>query len=171
MEYEVVIGLDVITSYSIHYTKLYETYLYFAKMNIYPENPKLEDRDRLVLSKGHCAPALYSVLANRGFFDVSELKTLRHIGSMLQGHPDMKHIPGVDRITSYNVCYTKLLRVLSVAVKVGELSAVETESLRFCFDFLTKGTLAEGARLEIERVQVTCHCQQCGSNFTRNNFV
>ncbi len=72
------------------------TYLYFEYMNIDPENPKDENRDRFVLSKGHAAPALYSVLANRGYFDVSLLKTLRHIGSVLQGHPDMKHIPGVD---------------------------------------------------------------------------
>lgn len=72
------------------------TYLYFAKLNIYPENPKFEDRDRLVLSKGHCAPALYSTLAQRGYFDPELLKTLRHIGSILQGHPDMKYIPGVD---------------------------------------------------------------------------
>ena len=72
------------------------TYLYFEYMNIDPENPKDENRDRFVLSKGHAAPALYSVLANRGYFDVSELKTLRHIGSFLPGHPDMKHIPGVD---------------------------------------------------------------------------
>ena len=72
------------------------TYLYFVKMKIDPQNPKMEDRDRLVLSKGHCAPGLYSVLAQRGYFPVDELKTLRHIGSRLQGHPDMKHIPGVD---------------------------------------------------------------------------
>mgnify|MGYP003289668969 CR=1 FL=1 len=72
------------------------TYLYFAKLNVYPENPKFEDRDRLVLSKGHCAPALYSTLAQRGYFDPELLKTLRHIGSILQGHPDMKYIPGVD---------------------------------------------------------------------------
>ena len=72
------------------------TYLYFDKMNIDPENPKMADRDRLVLSKGHAAPALYSVLAHRGFFPVEELLTLRKIGSRLQGHPDMKHIPGVD---------------------------------------------------------------------------
>lgn len=75
------------------------TYLYFAKMNVYPDNPKLAERDRLVLSKGHTAPGLYSVLANRGFFDVEELKTLRHIGARLQGHPDMKYIPGVDMST------------------------------------------------------------------------
>lgn len=75
------------------------TYLYFYKMNIYPDKPKLEDRDRLVLSKGHCAPGLYSALANRGFFSVDELKSLRHIGALLQGHPDMKKIPGVDMST------------------------------------------------------------------------
>ena len=75
------------------------TYLYFNKMHVYPENPKLPDRDRFVLSKGHTAPAPYSVLAHRGFFPVDELKTLRHIGARLQGHPDMKHIPGVDMST------------------------------------------------------------------------
>ena len=75
------------------------TYLYFVYMNIDPKNPKMENRDRLVLSKGHAAPALYSVLANRGYFDTSLLTTLRQIGSILQGHPDMKHIPGVDMST------------------------------------------------------------------------
>ena len=73
--------------------------LYFCEMNIDPENPKNENRDRLVLSKGHCAPALYSALSNRGFFDVEELKSLRNIESRLQGHPDMKKIPGVDMTT------------------------------------------------------------------------
>ena len=72
------------------------TYLYFDKMNIDPKNPDKADRDRLVLSKGHAAPALYSVLAHRGYFDTELLKTLRHTGSILQGHPDKKHIPGVD---------------------------------------------------------------------------
>ena len=75
------------------------TYLYFVHMNIDPKNPKMENRDRLVLSKGHAAPALYSVLANRGYFDTTLLITLRQIGSILQGHPDMKHIPGVDMST------------------------------------------------------------------------
>ena len=75
------------------------TYLYFVEMNIDPADPKKADRDRFVLSKGHAAPALYSVLAHRGFFDTSMLKTLRQIGSILQGHPDMKHIPGVDMST------------------------------------------------------------------------
>lgn len=72
------------------------TYLYFEEMNIDPKDPKKTDRDRFVLSKGHTAPGLYSALANRGYFPVEDLKTLRHIGSYLQGHPDMKHIPGVD---------------------------------------------------------------------------
>ena len=75
------------------------TVLYFYEMNTNPENPKDENRDRLVLSKGHCAPALYSALANKGFFDVEELKSLRNIESRLQGHPDMKKIPGVDMTT------------------------------------------------------------------------
>ena len=72
------------------------TYLYFEEMNIDPKNPKDPDRDRFVLSKGHTAPGLYSALANRGYFPVEDLVTLRHTGSYLQGHPDMKHIPGVD---------------------------------------------------------------------------
>lgn len=72
------------------------TYLYFEEMNVDTKQPKMEERDRFVLSKGHCAPGLYSTLANRGFFPVEDLKTLRHVGSFLQGHPDMKHIPGVD---------------------------------------------------------------------------
>lgn len=75
------------------------TYLYFAKLNVDPKNPKLEARDRVVLSKGHCAPGLYSVLAQRGFFPEEELKSLRHVGAMLQGHPDMKGTPGVDMST------------------------------------------------------------------------
>lgn len=72
------------------------TYLYFEEMNIDPADPKKADRDRFVLSKGHTAPGLYSTLAQRGYFPVEDLKTLRHTGSYLQGHPDMKHIPGVD---------------------------------------------------------------------------
>jgi len=75
------------------------TYLYFEEMNVDPKNPKWEDRDRLVLSKGHTSPALYSVLAHRGFFPVEDLKTFRRIDSYLQGHPDMKGIPGVDMTT------------------------------------------------------------------------
>ena len=72
------------------------TYLYFEEMNIDPKDPKKADRDRFVLSKGHTAPGYYSTLAHRGFFPVEDLTTLRKVGSYLQGHPDMKHIPGVD---------------------------------------------------------------------------
>ena len=72
------------------------TYLYFKEMNIDPANPKCENRDRFVLSKGHCAPGYYAALAERGFFSTEEIKSLRHIGAMLQGHPDMKGTPGVD---------------------------------------------------------------------------
>ena len=71
-------------------------YLYFSELNIKPENPAWEDRDRFVLSKGHCAPGLYAALANRGYFPVSELTTLRKLDSRLQGHPDMTLTPGVD---------------------------------------------------------------------------
>ena len=72
------------------------TYLYFEEMNVDPTNPQMQDRDRFVLSKGHTAPGLYAALAERGFFPKEDLVTLRHVGSYLQGHPDMKGIPGVD---------------------------------------------------------------------------
>ena len=75
------------------------TYLYFAEMDVDPADPRRADRDRFVLSKGHCAPALYAVLAERGFFGKEELETLRHIGSRLQGHPNMNDTPGVDMST------------------------------------------------------------------------
>lgn len=72
------------------------TYLYFKEMNVDPKNPDDPKRDRFVLSKGHCCPALYATLALKGFFPTEEIKSLRHIGAMLQGHPDMKHTPGID---------------------------------------------------------------------------
>ena len=75
------------------------TYLYFKEMNVDPANPKWDDRDRFVLSKGHTAPGLYSALANRGFFPVEDLKTLRKTSSYLQGHPNMNYVPGVDMST------------------------------------------------------------------------
>ena len=74
-------------------------YLYFEEMNVDPKNPKMDDRDRLVLSKGHTSPALYATLAEKGFFPKEDLKTFRHKDSYLQGHPDMKNIPGVDMST------------------------------------------------------------------------
>lgn len=75
------------------------TYLYFREMRVDPQNPRWEDRDRFVLSKGHCAPGLYAALAHRGFFPVADLVTLRKVGSYLQGHPNMNSVPGVDMST------------------------------------------------------------------------
>ena len=75
------------------------TVLYFNEMNVKPNQPNWEDRDRLVLSKGHCAPALYSCLANKGFFPLEDLQTFRNINSYLQGHPDKNKVPGVDMST------------------------------------------------------------------------
>ncbi len=113
------------------------TYLYFAKMNVYPDQPKLADRDRFVLSKGHTAPALYSTLANRGFFDVEELKTLRHIGARLQGHPDMKYIPGVDMSTG------SLGQGISAAAGMA-LSAKLTNDTYRVYAVLGDGEIEEG---------------------------
>lgn len=113
------------------------TVLYFYEMNIEPENPKYENRDRLVLSKGHCAPALYSVLANRGFFDVEELQTLRNINSRLQGHPDMKKIPGVDMTTG------SLGQGLSVANGMAISAKLDNKDYRvYCI--LGDGEIEEG---------------------------
>ena len=83
---------------SLSATELF-TYLYFKELNVDPQNPKWEDRDRFVLSKGHTAPGLYAALAHRGFFPVEDLKTLRRIDSYLQGHPNMNSVPGVDMST------------------------------------------------------------------------
>ena len=113
------------------------TYLYFAKMNIDPKNPKMENRDRFVLSKGHAAPALYSVLANRGYFDTELLNTLRQIGSILQGHPDMKHIPGVDMSTG------SLGQGISAAVGMA-LSAKHFGNDFKVYSVLGDGELEEG---------------------------
>ena len=115
------------------------TYLYFNKMNIDPKNPDMENRDRFVLSKGHASPALYSTLANRGFFEVEELKSFRQIGSMLQGHPDKKKIPGVDMSTG------SLGQGISAAVGMA-LSAKH-----FGNDFKVYTVLGDG---EIEEGQV-----------------
>lgn len=113
------------------------TYLYFEEMNIDPKNPKMEDRDRFVLSKGHTAPGLYSTLANRGYFPVEDLLTLRHTGSYLQGHPDMKHIPGVDMSSG------SLGQGLSAAVGMalaGKLDNKEYRVYALCGD----GEIEEG---------------------------
>ncbi len=113
------------------------TYLYFEEMNVDPKDPKKADRDRFVLSKGHIAPALYSTLAHRGYFPVEDLKTLRHVGSYLQGHPDMKHIPGVDMSSG------SLGQGISAAVGMALSSKLDNASYRV-YTMLGDGEIQEG---------------------------
>ena len=113
------------------------TYLYFEEMNIDPKEPKKADRDRFVLSKGHTAPGLYSTLAQRGYFPVEDLKTLRHIGSYLQGHPDMKHIPGVDMSSG------SLGQGISAAVGMALSAKLDNASYRV-YTLLGDGEIQEG---------------------------
>ena len=113
------------------------TYLYFEEMNVDPKNPKMEDRDRLVLSKGHVAPGLYSTLAHRGYFPVEDLKTLRHVGSYLQGHPDMKHIPGVDMSSG------SLGQGVSVAVGMALAAKMDNKDYRV-YTVTGDGEIQEG---------------------------
>lgn len=113
------------------------TCLYFREMNIDPENPRMKNRDRFVLSKGHTAPGLYSALANRGYFPVEDLKTLRHTGSYLQGHPDMKNIPGVDMSSG------SLGQGLSVAVGMALAAKLDKKDYRV-YALCGDGELQEG---------------------------
>ena len=113
------------------------TYLYFEEMNIDPKEPKKADRDRFVLSKGHTAPGLYSALANRGYFPVEDLKTLRHTVSYLQGHPDMKHIPGVDMSSG------SLGQGISAAVGMALAAKLSNEDYRV-YTLLGDGEIQEG---------------------------
>lgn len=113
------------------------TVLYFNELNIDEKNPKWEDRDRMVLSKGHCSPALYSCLANRGFFSVEDLKTFRKLDSYLQGHPDMNKIPGVDMTTG------SLGQGLSAAVGMAIAGKMDKKDYRvYCV--LGDGEIEEG---------------------------
>lgn len=113
------------------------TYLFFEEMNIDPKNPQKDDRDRFVLSKGHTAPGYYSVLANRGFFPVEDLKTLRKVGSYLQGHPDMKHIPGVDMSSG------SLGQGISAAVGMAVSAKLTNDEYRV-YTLVGDGELQEG---------------------------
>ena len=113
------------------------TYLYFEEMNIDPKNPKMPDRDRFVLSKGHTAPGLYSALAERGYFPKEDLMTLRHTGSYLQGHPDMKHIPGVDMSSG------SLGQGISAAVGMAIAAKLSGASYRV-YTLLGDGEIQEG---------------------------
>ena len=113
------------------------TYLYFKELNVDPKNPQWEDRDRFVLSKGHCAPALYAALAHRGFFPVEDLVTLRKVGSYLQGHPNMNSVPGVDMSTG------SLGQGISVAVGMALAGKVKNQDYRV-YSVLGDGEIAEG---------------------------
>ena len=113
------------------------TYLYFKEMRIDPKNPKDPDRDRFVLSKGHCAPGLYSALAQRGYFSTEELKSLRHIGAMLQGHPDMKGTPGVDMSSG------SLGQGVSAAVGMALAGKLDNKDYRV-YTLLGDGEIEEG---------------------------
>lgn len=113
------------------------TFLYFEEMNVDPENPKDPDRDRFVLSKGHTAPGYYSTLANRGFFPVEDLLTLRKLGSYLQGHPDMKHIPGVDMSSG------SLGQGISAAVGMALAGKMDKKDYRV-YTLLGDGEIQEG---------------------------
>ena len=113
------------------------TYLYFEEMNVDPKDPKKADRDRFVLSKGHTAPGLYSALAQKGYFPVEDLETLRHLGSYLQGHPDMKHIPGVDMSSG------SLGQGISAAVGMAIAGKMDNADYRV-YTLLGDGEIQEG---------------------------
>ncbi len=113
------------------------TYLYFEEMNIDPKDPKKADRDRFVLSKGHTAPGLYSVLANRGYFPVEDLPTLRHLGSYLQGHPCMQETPGVDMSSG------SLGQGISAAVGMALAAKMDGKEYR-TYTLLGDGEIQEG---------------------------
>ena len=113
------------------------TYLYFKDLHIDPQNPKDPDRDRFVLSKGHCAPGLYAALAQRGYFSVDELKKLRHIGAMLQGHPDMKGTPGIDMSSG------SLGQGISAAAGMALAGKIDNKDYRV-YSLLGDGEIEEG---------------------------
>jgi len=119
------------------------TYLYFEEMNIDPKNPDKADRDRFVLSKGHVAPGLYSTLANRGYFPVEDLETLRHVGSYLQGHPDMKHIPGVDMSSGSLGQGISVAVGMALSAKLSTLSELREDEYRV-YTLLGDGEIQEG---------------------------
>ena len=113
------------------------TYLYFEEMNVDPKNPKDPDRDRFVLSKGHTAPGLYAALAEKGYFPKEDLLTLRHLGSYLQGHPDMKHIPGIDMSSG------SLGQGISAAVGMALGAKLQNKAFRV-YTLLGDGEIQEG---------------------------
>ena len=133
------------------------TYLFFEEMNVDPADPKKADRDRFVLSKGHTAPGYYATLANRGFFPVEDLTTLRHVGSYLQGHPDMKHIPGVDMSSG------SLGQGISAAVGMAIGAKLSGD------DYRVYTLLGDGSRLllpQIGQSSLSVNVQHCAQYLT-----
>ena len=118
------------------------TYLYHKEMNVDPKNPKWEDRDRFVLSKGHCAPGLYAALALRGFFPIEDMLQLRKVGSYLQGHPNMNSVPGVDMSTG------SLGQGISTACGMALAAKVKGKQNRV-YTLLGDGEIQEGQVWEV----------------------
>ncbi len=139
------------------------TYLFFEEMNIDPKDPRKADRDRFVLSKGHTAPGYYSTLANRGFFPVEDLKTLRKTGSYLQGHPDMKHIPGVDMSSG------SLGQGISAAVGMAISAKLSGASYRV-YTLLGDGEIQEGQVWEASMLAAHRHLDNLVVIVDNNNL-
>lgn len=139
------------------------SYLYFKEMNIDPADPKKEDRDRFVLSKGHAAPALYAALANRGYFPVEDLKTLRKSDSYLQGHPNMNHVPGVDMSTG------SLGQGVSAAVGFALASKLQGDKFRV-YAVLGDGEIEEGQVWEAAMFAAAKHLNMLTVFVDNNNL-
>mgnify|MGYP000512343908 CR=1 FL=1 len=139
------------------------TYLYFHRLNIDPKNPQWEDRDRLVMSKGHAAPAYYSVLAHRGYFPVEELKTLRKSDSRLQGHPNMRTVPGVDASTG------SLGQGISIAVGMA-LGAKKTGNPCHVYTIIGDGESQEGLVWEASMAAAHYHLDNLTVIFDHNGL-
>ena len=139
------------------------TYLYFEEMNVDPKDPKKADRDRFVLSKGHAAPGRYSTLAQKGYFPVEDLKTLRHVGSYLQGHPDMKHIPGVDMSAG------SLGQGISAAVGMAISAKLSGDTYRV-YTMLGDGEIQEGQVWEAAMLAGSRHLDNLVAIVDNNNL-
>ena len=139
------------------------TYLYFEELNVDPKDPKKADRDRFVLSKGHAAPGLYSTLAQKGYFPVEDLKTLRHVGSYLQGHPDMKHIPGVDMSAG------SLGQGISAAVGMAISAKLSGDTYRV-YTMLGDGEIQEGQVWEAAMLAGSRHLDNLVAIVDNNNL-
>ena len=137
------------------------TFLYFEEMNIDPKNPKMESRDRFVLSKGHTAPGLYSTLANRGYFPVEDLLTLRKLGSYLQGHPCMQETPGVDMSSG------SLGQGISAAVGMAMAAKLDNANYRV-YTLLGDGEIQEG---QVWEASMKCGFSTAASQSMNNKYL